>query len=90
MSTSAAEHGVRAYLPDLLALTRQIIPTAPLSVSINIDPEIPDWRQIIIAVTVPGRENDEYFDWRDRWAEGFFADCPTTHRHLFGLDINPT
>jgi hypothetical protein len=85
----AADHGIGAYLPALLEMTRRIFPTAPMSLSINIDPEIPDWRQIIIAVTIPHWDTDEYLDWRDRWAKGFFAHCPSTHTHLFGLDITP-
>ena len=85
----AAEHGVSAYLPDLLALTRQIFPDAPMSLSIDSDAVYPEWQQIVIEVKVPDFTVDEYLDWYRRWADGLFAHCPSTHAHLFGLDVEP-
>jgi hypothetical protein len=85
----AAEHGISAILPTLVALTRQIFPEAPMSLSVYSDAVYPEWQQILIEVKVPDYTVDEYLDWYRRWAGELFAHCPSTHAHLFGLDVEP-
>jgi hypothetical protein len=85
----AAEAGVTADLPAVLALTRRQFPAAPLSVRLDIDPEEPGDRRILIGVTLPDWTVEEYLAWRRQWTEGLFAICPATRSYLFGLEIDP-
>jgi hypothetical protein len=85
----AAEAGVTAYLPAVLAMTRRLFHAAPMTVQLDIDPEEPEDRRILIGVMLPDWTVEEYLAWRRQWTEGLFAICPATRSYLFGLEIEP-
>jgi hypothetical protein len=85
----AAESGAAPFLNGIYALAREIFPDVPLTIELSIDPEIPEWRQVLIQARVPEFTTEQFMRWRDQWAEGLFANCPATHAHLFQLEIWP-
>jgi hypothetical protein len=76
----AAEQSVRAYLPAVLALARRIFPHQPLTLRLEDDPEIEDYRQIVVEADV-----EQLMAAQNQWSAGIFQCCPSTHVLLFRL-----
>ena len=73
----AAEQGVAAYLPQVLAMTRQLFPDARrLAIDVEDDPEIPQDRHLVIEVDVAGLSVDQYVAARFQWGQELFQLCP--------------
>jgi hypothetical protein len=83
----AAEKGVTPYLPAVLALARRVFPTAPLTVQVEDDPEIEDYRHIVIDVDVNGMEPPQLLKAHNQFSEGLFQVCPSTYAIHFILGV---
>ena len=83
----AAEAGVTAYLPAVLAMTRRLFPAAPLTVQLDIDPEIPDDRHIIVLVDVSGMSVDQMSHLQQEWIRQIFDICPAPHVCVFRIGL---
>ena len=79
----AAEKGVSDYLPAVLEMTRQVFPNCPVVPLVEDDPEIPDWRAIVMQVDVTGMNVEQLVAAQQRWSAALFQHCPATHVHLF-------
>ena len=84
----AAEQGVSAYLPAVLAMTRRIFPTWPIEVFLEDDPEIADDWHVVLEVQVPEDATAESLA-EDHWQWGgeIFQHCPSTHVCIFRLGM---
>jgi len=82
----AAEQGVSAELPAVLAMTERVFPGAAVSVYLEDDPEIAnDWHIIVdvkAKLTVP-----EATAASDRWCHGLFEVCPAPLTCVFRLGL---
>jgi hypothetical protein len=87
VSAFAAEAGVSPYLTPVLEMTRRLFPTAPLTVLIEEDPEIPNDRHIVLEVDVSRVDEDKLFDLDQRWFKEVFDHCPSTHVCVFRLGL---
>jgi hypothetical protein len=86
--TFAEEEGVTAYLPAVLAMTRRIFPTRPITVIVTEDPEIANDRHIVFEVEMTGKEEvDELFTTREQWIAEIFEHCPSTRVCVFRLGM---
>ena len=83
----AAEKGVTPYLPAVLALARRVFPTAPLTVHLEDDPEIEDFRHIAIDADINGLEVEQLVTAQNQFGEGLFQVCPLTHVLFFLLGM---
>ena len=83
----AAEAGVSEYLIPVVEMTRRRFPTAPLTVLVEDDPEIPNERYLVIEADVTGWEEDALFAAQQGWTTDLFAHCPATHVHFFRLGM---
>jgi hypothetical protein len=81
----AVERGVADYLPAVLDMTRRAFPNCPIRPIVEDDPEIPDWRAILMEVNVARLDVDELVAAQQQWSAGLFQHCPATHAHLFSL-----
>lgn len=81
----AAEHAAADDLLAVLALTRRIFPTAPISPRLEADAERDDEFTIVVEVEVAGLEASQLVVAQRQWSKGLFACCPSTHAHLFCL-----
>jgi hypothetical protein len=87
VSAFAAEAGVRDYLLPVVEMTRRLFPMAPLSVFVEVDPEIPNERYIVLEVDVTGWREEPLFAARQGWTSDLFVHCPATHVHSFRLGM---
>src|SRR5262245_51363349 len=83
----AGEQGVSAYITPLVEMTRRVLPHTPMTVLLDEDPEIRDLRRIVLEIDVTGLDEDQLFAGQNRWTEGLFQICPSTHAHLFVLGM---
>jgi hypothetical protein len=83
----AAEKSVTEYLPRVLDLVRQIFPTAPITVLVEDDPEIEDYRHIVLDVDVNGLEVPQQVAAQEQWSAGILRACPATHAVFFLLGM---
>jgi hypothetical protein len=79
----AEEQGVAAFLPDVLALVRRIVPGRPITVHLECDPSIPDDWYITLDVTVSGMTAEQLFAAQQEWSKELVANFPTSHVHFF-------
>ena len=81
----AAEQGVGEYLPAVLEMTRQVFSrAASISVLLEDDPEIADWRKIVFEIDIAGWEDvDQLVAAQQQWTASLFQHCPATHVHFF-------
>jgi hypothetical protein len=87
VTSFAAEAGVGEYLMPVVEMTRRLFPTAPLTVLIEDDPEIPGDRHIVLEVDVSQVYEDKLFDLDQRWFTEVFDHCPSTHVCVFRLGL---
>jgi hypothetical protein len=83
----AAEQGVSAYLPAVLALVRRLFPREPMTVRVDVDPEIDDYRKIAIEVDVTGWETPQLVAVQTAWFEQLIQICPMPQAIVFRLDL---
>ena len=81
----AGEAGVTACLPAVLAMTRGLFPAAPMSVSVEEDPEIADDRHIVVVVDVARIADNRLFDLQQAWTGQIFDCCPAPRVCIFRL-----
>ena len=81
----AEEKGVSDYLPAVLEMTRQVFANRPVVPLLEDDPEIPDWRAIVMQVDVAGMNVERIVAAQQQWSAAIFQHCPATHVHLFSL-----
>jgi hypothetical protein len=81
----AKEHNVVDHLQPLLSITRQVFPAAPISLRIDDDPEIADYRTIRYEVDVTGWGVEELVAAHNRWRDQLFQVCPSPDIWLFRL-----
>jgi hypothetical protein len=81
----AAEQGVRAYLPAVLDLARRLFPREPITLHLEDDPEIEDYRKIVLEVPTAGWDVPELVAAQNRWSQEIFHICPATHVLVFLL-----
>ena len=88
VSLLASAEGATAYLAQVLEMTAGVFATAPLTVMLDHDPEIPGDQHIRIEVDVSGRHSvEELLCRQERWTQGLFQICPSTQVWLFRLGI---
>src|SRR5690242_5457495 len=63
----AEKVGVAPSLPGILALTLRIFPPDRVSLSLVDDPEIPDYRHILIEIDFTGWDVEQMLQARNRW-----------------------
>lgn len=86
--TFAEKEGVAEYLPAVLAMTRRIFPTWPITVLLEGDPEIANDWHIVLEVQVPDDVTAEtLFGLDQQWVEQIFEHCPSTHVCIFRLGM---
>ena len=83
----AVAEEVAWYLRPVLTMTRNIFPTASLTLRLGDDPEIADDRHIVIEVDATNLEVPQMVAGQRQWSEGVFAVCPATQAHLFRLSV---
>jgi hypothetical protein len=83
----AAELGVSDYLQPVFEMTRHVYRSAPLTVQIDEDPEIPNDRRILLEVDVTGWDVPHLVDAQNRWSTEVFDHCPSTHVRWFRLSL---
>jgi hypothetical protein len=83
----ASIQGVSAFVTPVLRLAREIFPTAPIDVQIEKDPEIGDYRHIVIAVDVTGWSVPEVVSADNKWTEALLRTCPPPHSLVFCLEL---
>jgi len=82
----AAEQGVEAYLPRILEMTERVFASARrITVLVEDDPEIDD-RYMVIEVHAPLTVAQAVAAMNE-WYSSLFGCCPSTHAHLFRLDM---
>jgi hypothetical protein len=78
------KEGAEAYLQPVLEMVRQLVPSSPLNVKLEIDPEIPKHCYVCIEADLTDVEDeDSLFELDQRWTEELFRVCPPTHVWLF-------
>jgi hypothetical protein len=87
VSQFAAESGVSAYLSQVLQLAHSIFPGRPMTVLLEGDPEIANDWHIVFEVDVASLSVDELIAGQERWIEGLFQLCPSTHVCVFRLGM---
>src|SRR5260370_9410403 len=84
----AAEQGVAAYLPTMLATTERLFPNArQLAVRLDEDPEIANDRHIVFAVAAPLNVSEARAAQR-RWNDALFTYCPAPLVCVFRLSMD--
>jgi hypothetical protein len=84
----AAEQGVAAYLPTILATTERLFPNAlRLAVRLDEDPEIANDRHIVFEVGVP-LDVPEALAAQRRWNDALFTYCPAPLVCVFRLSMD--
>ena len=85
IATAAEQLGVRAELPQVIAMTQDVFPGNPWRVEIDDDPEIPDDRHLAIVVRTNFHSVDELVASQWKWHERLFACCPAPLAPVFRL-----
>ena len=85
IATAAEQLGVRAELPQVIAMTQDVFPGNSWRVEIDDDPEIPDDRHLAIVVRTSFRSVDELVASQWKWHERLFACCPAPLAPTFRL-----
>jgi hypothetical protein len=84
-----ASEGASEFLIQVLEMTRQVFPNAPLSVLLDIDPEIPADRHARIEVDVSRSHSvASLLRLNELWTRGLLRVCPPTHASVFRLGIS--
>lgn len=84
----AEKVGVAAYLPAVLAMTRQIFPASPMRVFLEGDPEIANDWHIILEVRIPADSSaDDLVAVHHRWNSDIFHHCPARYVCNFRLGV---
>jgi hypothetical protein len=83
----AAEQRVSEYLPIVLALARRLFPREPMTVRVDDDPEIEDYRKIAIEVDVTGWQTPQLVAVQQQWTEQLIRSCPAHQAIVFRLDL---
>ena len=82
----AAERGVAATLPEVLAMTSRLFANSPITVGLEDDPETAD-RVIVFAVDVAGMEEESLYTAQRQWTARLFQHCPPAHVQAFRLGL---
>ncbi len=89
--TFAREQGVEQYLAGLIALAKQVYPSATrFEVFTEDDPEIANDRHIVFELDVP-LDVEQALEADRRWEEGLFRICPAPLVCVFrkSADLRP-
>src|SRR5262245_27247426 len=82
----AAKRGIEPYLHPILEMTLTGFPnTERVRAVLEIDPELPDERQIVFEVNGPGPDLVAQH-WQ--WSRELFRVCPAAYVCLFGIHVN--
>jgi hypothetical protein len=82
----AKEKGVSQYLEPMLEMTRRLFANAiKISVLVEEDWEIADWRVITFAVQVRDLDPDEYVRFCHDWDKEGIRICPPAQINIFGI-----
>jgi hypothetical protein len=83
----ATEHGVANYLPAVWEMTKRVFSNRPFTSILEDDPELPDWRAIVIDVDVTALKADQILAAQQQWTASLCRSCPATHIHFFRLNL---
>jgi hypothetical protein len=83
----AEEQGVADYLPEVLAMTRRIFPTAPLTVFVEDDHGLQGYRYIVVRVDAASLSGQEGVEEQWRWCGEIQPHHDAQHRPLFVLGV---
>ncbi len=83
----AEEQGVADYLPEVLAMTRRIFPTAPLTLFVEEDHVLPGYRYIVVGVDAASLGVQEGVEGQWRWCGEIQPRHDAQHRPLFLLGV---
>jgi hypothetical protein len=82
----ASERGIKQYLHPVLEMTLRVFPTAERARAVlEVDPELPDERQIVFEVDA---DSSDLVAQHWEWSRELFRICPATHACLFGIHVN--
>ena len=83
----AEQLGVRAELPAVMAMTRQIFPGSRASVEVEIDPEIANYVNLVIVVRLPPQKIEASVAAYQRWHRELPETCPASLASNFCLGM---
>lgn len=83
----AEQLGVRAELPAVMAMTRQIFPGSRATVEIEIDPEIANYVKLVIVVRLPPQKIEASVAAYQRWHRELRETCPAELATSFCLGM---
>jgi hypothetical protein len=84
----AQELGVEQYLPELIALSHGVFPSAKwFEILLDDDPEIADDRHIVFRLAVP-LDVPQSLEADRQWIEGLSHLCPKTLACVFRLSLD--
>jgi hypothetical protein len=83
----AAQQGVSECVGSVLDMTRRIFPDSPMTERLESDPEISDYRQIVVEIAASGMDERQLLAAQNRWCDELFQICPATHALNFRLSF---
>jgi hypothetical protein len=83
----ALERGVAEHLPTVLAVARQALPEATLSLALETDPEVEGLQHIVVIARGVRRNVEQSLAAYDDWHRGLFAQIPAPMVCTFRLGL---
>jgi hypothetical protein len=85
VAAAAEKLGVKAELPQVIAMTQVVFPGDAVRVEIDDDPEIADERHLAIVVRATTESVDQLVATQWKWHEQLFRCCPAPLTSVFRL-----
>jgi hypothetical protein len=83
----ATQQGVAECVGAVLDMTRRVFPDLPITARLESDPEISDYRQIVMEINASGMDEGRLLAAQNRWSDELFQICPATHALNFRLSF---
>ncbi len=81
----ASKQGVANCVEPVLEMTRRVFSDQPMTVRLEGDPEIANFRQIVVEIDATGIDEGQLLAAQNRWSDELFLLCPATHALTFRL-----
>lgn len=83
----AIQQGVAECVEPVLHMTRRVFPDSPVTARLESDPEISNYRQIVVEINASGMDDGQLLAAQNRWSDQLFQICPATHALNFRLSF---